>query len=579
MHAGHTYDEGIHASSGSGIKLKASEPLSPNAFVQLPAEVASVQTTVQTPISRQKRMRVPRGGSVERPVQRASRRTADSTRLEETPSAPLSPSLHIFLEPDPEEEAAAPQEEPESLAQFVSSFPKIPTGLIFQTPEGEDGASASEDALREEDVDRIHGLEEDESTRAIRLDEGEMPGAAMWRGGAADERSGSPRAAAQRSRRAGAAPERSMPDGNPRFEKMIKEATAQRTGSHPAARPSVPSMGRGQGVSAGVRAGQGVFAGTAAASFGRASAPLSARSPERPSPSFGRKPLVNGSVSMGAPSASGPLGPRMAASAAAPARPYGASSRVSHLNIPKPLLPTSGPISMKPASAAAAAAPATGSLMPTPGKPLLDPHAIEESTIFDEPPVPIHEGMKDADKSRSKGRTLIIVFLLLVIAVLVGSFIFFSNHGSITIPEINITTTDRGSSNPSDESGSSSGSDQSSASGDGGSAVSATGAGTVTYKYTAKTPSGVEYNVEESTTFDAQGNCTFTTMKMQFPSDAAAKDFTDSLARDLGSKYTLDGLSGANATVTVDNSALGLNREDYENALRYSVDDLVILKK
>lgn len=68
-------------------------------------------------------------------------------------------------------------------------------------------------------------------------------------------------------------------------------------------------------------------------------------------------------------------------------------------------------------------------------------------------------------------------------------------------------------------------------------------------------------------------------MAMQFPTEEAAKDFTDSLARDLGAKYTLDSLNGANATVTVDNSGLGLDRQSYENALRYSVDDLVILKK
>ncbi len=583
MHAGYTYDEGNHAGSGSSIKLKASEPLSPNAFVQIPAEAGPVQTAVHMPVNRQKKMRVPRGGSVERPIQRTPRRTADPLRLEETPSAPLSPSLHIFLEPDPAEEAADPQEEPESLAQFVSSFPKIPTGLIFQTPEGEEDAASSEDAADEEDATPSGRSDDDDGTRTIRLDEGGLPDAVLRQSGGAAVRSGDPRAAERRRTRAAAASERLVPDGNPRFEKLIKDATAQMPASHPPVRASAPSAFPRKPMDAGARASQGAFAGVAAASFGRPSGSLSVPAPDRSGSLPARKPFMNGRISAVAPSASGALGPRAAASAAASVHPFGAPGRTSRLNIPKPLLPTSGPIPMKPAGAVAAAVPAasaaTGSLMPTSGKPLLDPHAIEESTIFDEPPVSIHEGMKDADKSRSKGRTLIIVFLLLIIAVLVGGFIFFSNHGSITIPEINITTTDRGASGSSEESGSSSASDQSSAPGDDGSAASATGAGTVTYKYTAKTPSGVEYNVEESTTFDAQGNCTFTTMKMQFPSDAAAKDFTDSLARDLGSKYTLDSLNGANATVTVDNSALGLNREDYENALRYSVDDLVILKK
>ncbi len=68
-------------------------------------------------------------------------------------------------------------------------------------------------------------------------------------------------------------------------------------------------------------------------------------------------------------------------------------------------------------------------------------------------------------------------------------------------------------------------------------------------------------------------------MDMTFPDEASATAFVSNLARDYGSNFTLDQQNGANAVVTIDNSGLHLDRDEYENALRYSVDDLVILKK
>ena len=85
--------------------------------------------------------------------------------------------------------------------------------------------------------------------------------------------------------------------------------------------------------------------------------------------------------------------------------------------------------------------------------------------------------------------------------------------------------------------------------------------------------------MEETATFSDDGYCQFTTMKMRFPDAEKAKSFTDNLALDYGNTFTLDSLDGANATVTIDNSALRLDREKYEESLRYSVEDLVILKK
>lgn len=607
MHAERTYDEGCHAGSGSGIKLKASEPLSPNAFVQIPVEAHQSQDVVNASMQRQKKMRVPRGGSVERPVQqRAPRRPARSVSLEEPVSGPLSPSLHVFLEPDPADEASVAEEQPESLAQFVASFPKIPTGLIFQ-PSAEE-AVVEEEPLSDGEESSTDPF--DEGLMTIRLDEGECPSPEPGHPLQAPvEPDPEPAARMPRSnpritdRQRVSASDHLVPDGNPRFEKMIREA---RSRGAVAAAPQRAAANKGEGgrpqarmprSAAGAAAQGGRRAPATSAPLGRQAAvsgPLPSRNGAAPfAPVNAQKqaaPFGRTSANPSNPSARSGPGANSAPLNAqgAPGHPGALSSGPNpHRAMPQrnvsPLRPAMAATTAFPrmSPAPAAAAPVSADALPTTGKPLLDPSAIEESTIFDEPPIPISEGMKDADKSHSKGRTFLIIGLVAAVVALVGVIAFFSTHGSITIPEISITTTDPNGSSASNGGGSTSGSpadaDRAAPAADDGSTAS--GAGSVTYKYTAKTPGGVEYTVEESTTFDAQGNCTFTTMKMQFPTDSAAKDFTDSLARDLGSKYTLDALNGANATVTVDNSALGLNREDYENALRYSVDDLVILKK
>ena len=99
------------------------------------------------------------------------------------------------------------------------------------------------------------------------------------------------------------------------------------------------------------------------------------------------------------------------------------------------------------------------------------------------------------------------------------------------------------------------------------------------YQYTANTASGVEYQVEETVTFGSNGDCLTSMMNMTFPDEASAKTFTDNLARDYGTSFKLDSLNGPNAVVTIDNSGLHLTRDQYENALRYSVTNLIVLKK
>ncbi len=202
------------------------------------------------------------------------------------------------------------------------------------------------------------------------------------------------------------------------------------------------------------------------------------------------------------------------------------------------------------------------------------PDASDSASLFDQPPVPITEGMKSADTSHKKLRRVIIIVLLAVVLALGGIVGYLVYSGTVNpdelVPHITIEA-------PSGDSGSSGGSASGSSSSSG--SASTDDAGSVVYQYTALTSDGTAYTVEETATFSDEGYCEFTTMKMKFPDAEKAKSFTDNLARDYGSSFTLDVLDGANATVTIDNSSLHLDREKYEESLRYSVEDLVILKK
>lgn len=565
-----TYDTDVSAQLSGGIKLKASEPLSPNAFVRIPPETSSsTQTTTSIPLSRQKKMRVPRGGSVDRPAQRNPRNQSMAADRPARPFDPVGPSLHIVLENDADDVPSQEEEahgQPESLAQFVANFPKIPSGLIFDFPE---------DDVPQDQTSDQHELEDDvpeEGVKTIRLDEGQMPPGETV-AFPQQKRASAPRDEAAYSQEVPHSKQvlhKQTPTGarvqpvNPRFEKLIREATST-------SRPVV------QRASSGPIPPRSAHLGISRMQNQTAKAPYAwSRIQGQQSPSRSVAPPVfgyaaNTSRSSGLRShPSGPISRSSATSGPVAAHPIkqvpAATAFASRVpSVASPVMPLTS--SSVPASQASDA------------KPLLDAAAIEESTMFDEPPISIADGMKDADKSRKKGRKVLIGVLVAIIIALVGFMAFMSTRGSITIPEISITTKDisNSSNNASSTSSNSSGPTQENVAGT--DAPAASGAGAVTYRYTAKTPAGIEYTVEESTTFDEAGNCTFTTMKMQFPNEQAAKDFTDNLARDLGSKFTLDSLNGANATVTVDNSALGLDREDYENALRFSVDDLVILKK
>ena len=205
--------------------------------------------------------------------------------------------------------------------------------------------------------------------------------------------------------------------------------------------------------------------------------------------------------------------------------------------------------------------------------------------MFEEPPVSLVEGMKSAEGAHKRRRHGLVVGLLITVIALLVAVICFLLFAPNSIGLKNIFSGESGtqssavssassSSTQSSSAGSSSSSSRSSSS-----SSSANLSGTVIYEYTAFTSSNVEYKVHDTVTYGSDGKCLSTEMQLQFPDAEAADAFLANLSRDYGSAYTLDSSDGANATVTIDISSLKMDREEYEDALRYSVEDLVILKK
>lgn len=217
------------------------------------------------------------------------------------------------------------------------------------------------------------------------------------------------------------------------------------------------------------------------------------------------------------------------------------------------------------------------------GKPLLDEKAIKESPMFDKPPVSIEDGMRNLERGRSKRKRLLIIALIVLVLAAIGvaAYFFLSQQGVASKPDVISQTTSVQGSNASSSSSSSASasSSQSAAASAGETAPSDDHSGSVVYQYSANTASGVKYQVEETVTFQYNGDCESSTMSMTFPDEASAKAFTDNLARDYGASFKLESLNGVNAVVVIDNSGLHLNRDEYENALRYSVSDLVVVEK
>lgn len=172
-------------------------------------------------------------------------------------------------------------------------------------------------------------------------------------------------------------------------------------------------------------------------------------------------------------------------------------------------------------------------------------------------------GVDSAHKRNSLTSVILIVAACLVVAGLIFLLIFFALSG-----DDSHSTSGTSSSTGTMQSSSSSASSNSSTVTD----------GDVIYKYIAATNAGVPYTVWETVTFGEDGKCISSTLDMTFPDAESAKAFTESLARGQKDTFTLDELDGEHAVVTIDNHELGLDSSAYENALRYSVSDLEVIR-
>lgn len=219
------------------------------------------------------------------------------------------------------------------------------------------------------------------------------------------------------------------------------------------------------------------------------------------------------------------------------------------------------------------------SSMRTFSTPLIEENALKESVMFEEPPVSIADELKTADRRRKRRRNIIIgaIALIVVAACVIGALLYTGTITPETFMPSSSSRTSAGtpgglsSGSTSNGGGTSSGTSRSSSASD--------QSGTVIYEYTATTSDGVAYQVNDTVTYDVEGKCQHTTMKLEFPDEATCADFLANLERDYGSAYQLDSQSGASATVTIDISSLKFDREEYEDALRYSVEELTVLKK
>lgn len=218
----------------------------------------------------------------------------------------------------------------------------------------------------------------------------------------------------------------------------------------------------------------------------------------------------------------------------------------------------------------------TSALAPVRPSPSADGGPAELSSImFDELPSSIAEGMREADELHRRsfalkaGATAVGCALL---ATLLGFGAFQLSHldeGSSEGPSDQATQVD-------------SGQRQQQRFGDDPADVPAEEdrdrSGTVVYRYTMG-GEGDERSVTETVAFGRDGLCETSSLEMQFADAQAAQAFLADLKQDYGSSLKEGEASGASAFAVVDVSANRLDREQYEDELRVSVEDLAIVRK
>lgn len=208
------------------------------------------------------------------------------------------------------------------------------------------------------------------------------------------------------------------------------------------------------------------------------------------------------------------------------------------------------------------------------GVPLLDEISLDESYLFEFSPTSLSDGIKTAEKAHKKRKKgVIAAIFLLVLAALIAGVAFLHVTGRIDVISLANSILPKEVTIPQGSNSSSSSASRSSSSGKSGQA------GNVIYEYTATTSEGIKYKVKEKVTFSAAGECESTEMELEFANAADLDTMLINFARDYGNDYKLVSQNGNRAVVTINISSLKLDREEYEDALRYSVEDLMIVKK
>lgn len=96
------------------------------------------------------------------------------------------------------------------------------------------------------------------------------------------------------------------------------------------------------------------------------------------------------------------------------------------------------------------------------------------------------------------------------------------------------------------------------------------------YSYESSTLNGTGYSINETVFFNEDGNALSTLMHITFPDAESAQQYLDGLRKDYGEQLDLIYQDAGNLVCRIDLADLELDKEEYEDALKYSVDDFTV---
>lgn len=247
------------------------------------------------------------------------------------------------------------------------------------------------------------------------------------------------------------------------------------------------------------------------------------------------------------------------------------------------------------------------------------------NSIFDGHPVSIEDGMRNIDDEHKKKKKKMILIASIAGAVLIALIIILvvvfsggsdsassdsnsnsantsqnssnassnSNSNSNSSNSSNTSGNSNSNSNSNSKSNSNSSNSSSSANGSssmlGGGTLNTNGAlsgnsgsgedlsTTVTFRYAATATSGTRFECVETVEFNRNGKCGLSTMEVVFPDERTCTQYINGLKNSYGSRYNFISQNGNEATITIDQTPLGLTPETYEAALAQSTEGLEVI--